>query len=99
MATLRPLYFRGKGPRVPLYMVLVLTLWCGTCGILNAVRSFAGGFPFFLVLQCIKTHHCTQKPMAKAWDTSRASALHMGGSRASESAPQAVCHSGMHDGL
>jgi hypothetical protein len=58
-----------------------------------------GWLSFLFCFTVYKTHHYAQKPVAQAWDLSRAPALHMGGSHASESAPQAVCHSGMHDGL
>jgi hypothetical protein len=58
-----------------------------------------GRLSFHSCFTVYKTHHYAQKPVAQAWDPSRAPALHMGGSYASESAPQAVCHSGMHDGL
>ena len=57
-----------------------------------------GRLSFLSCFTVYKTHHA-QKPVAQAWDPSRAPALHMGGSHASESAPQAVCHSRMHDRL
>ena len=56
-------------------------------------------FSFLSRFTMYKTRHYAQKSVAKAWAMSRASAPHMGGSRASESAPQAVCHSGVHDGV
>jgi len=57
-----------------------------------------GRLSFLSCFIVYRTHHYAQKPVAQAWDPSRAPALHMGGSHASESAPQAVCHLGMHDG-
>ena len=57
------------------------------------------GLSFLSCFTVYKTQHYAQKPVAPAWDPSRAPALHMGGSHASESAPRAVCHSGKHDGL